>query len=241
MLLCLGYKRDKTVLSRKNILSFIILVFCLLLSGCTFAGIETLEEISRTAGVTSESDRIEIQDSEEAVGTVMEGSNKIVRIAGKEISPELLKACLILRGWAPLIVVLSILFGYSLTEIFPKNAEIRKFGIVSMGIRIPVTTIIITYLLAVLYGVVAGEDIIRTEAASIPGKICIIWYEFSKRISGWVIFGCAASIAFGIFLSEKYRTNLDVVRMSKRYFCYRVPMIAFLTFVAYPVLFGLFA
>lgn len=227
-------------------LLFLIAVLAVSLSGCTAVGIEELE---RETHVDGSQVREDLKEGAEAAGekagegaeAVRQQGEKMVDAAEAGIARTWLKGCLILRGWAAFIVVMSILLGFALTEIFPKNAEIRKFGILTLCVRVPVITVILTYGAAFLYGIAAGRRTVSEEAGALPGAVCVAWYEFSRGISVPTVIACVFCVAAGIFLSERYRDNPDVVRTARRYLCVRVPLAAFLAFVAYPLLYALLA
>ena len=141
----------------------------------------------------------------------------------------------------PFAMIVSILAGYSLTELFPKNAEIRKFGVVTLGIRIPITSIILVYILAFLYNASAGASAVMQETDALPGVVCVVLYAFSKRFFGWAVWIAVICLVTGIILSEKCRMNPDVVRAARKYLCRRIPFIMFLVFVAYPILYRMLA
>lgn len=235
---------------RKRVTAHRLLAFLMAavmtLSGCTAMGIDELEsEVRGNGGVQTDDLREGAQAAKEKAAdgaeAVREQGEKIVDAAGAGISKTWLKACLILRGWAAFIVVTSLLLGFALTEIFPKNAEIRKFGILTLSVRVPLATVILTYAAAFLYGVASGRRTVLSEASALPGGVCVAWYEFSRRVSVPTLVACALCMGIGIFLSERYRDNPDVVRTARRYLCVRVPLAAFLAFVAYPLMYSLFA
>ena len=218
----------------------------LTLSGCTAMGIDELEsEVRGNGGIQTDDLREGAQAAKEKAGegaeAVRQQGEKMINAAEAGIARTWLKGCLILRGWAAFIVIMSILLGFALTEIFPKNAEIRKFGILTLCVRVPVITVLLTYGAAFLYGIAAGRRTVSVEATALPGAVCVAWYEFSRGISVPAVIACVFCVSAGIFLSERYRDNPDVVRTARRYLCVRVPLAAFLAFVAYPLLYALLA
>ena len=215
----------------------VLMVSLLFLSGCTASGTEALEVLSHVSDSASD----DTKDETEENGDGKEQAKKPVFLMGLGVPQELLKLCRILRGWVPFAMIVSILVGYSLTELFPKNAEIKKFGVVTLGIRIPVTSIILVYILAFAYSASAGAGAMMQETDALPGVVCVVWYEFAKRFFGWALCIAVICLATGIILSEKCRMNPDVIGAARRYLCRRIPFIVFIVFVAYPVLYRMLA
>ena len=56
-----------------------------------------------------------------------------------------------MKRWAPVIIVASLILGWLLYDIFKKNREVQKWAFDFLIIRIPVFTLIIVYVYAILY------------------------------------------------------------------------------------------
>ena len=235
-------------------MALLSLLMCL--SGCSPVGIEELhwkegdgaevsDSLKEGAGEAADKAREGAewasQKASDGAQALRETGENALNAAESALARGWLKACLILRGWAAFAIIGSMLVGLALVEIFPKNAEIRKFGIVTMCARIPILTILLTYLTAFAYGLVAGRRTARTEARALPGKICVAWFEAADKVKIPALIFCILLVGIGIFCMEKYRENPDIVKTSKKYLCFMIPLAVFLALVAYPVMYGLFA
>lgn len=251
-------RKQKHMKAAKIRRALVAVMLSLLLSGCSPIGIEVLEsgEANVSVEIDGEEAKEKIKDGAEAAAEKAREGAQVASEKAKEgaewaadegrqledaatsgIAKAWLLACLYLRGWAPLIIVGSLLVGYALSEVFPKNAEIRKFALVTMCVRIPVVTLIVTYATLLSYKGIAGGKASYAEAAAKTALPCAAWYEIAAPL-GWVAaIGCFICIGVGLFLSERYRTNQDVVKMARRYLVVRIPLIAFLVFILYPFLY----
>ena len=239
----------------------VLLLTLLLLSGCSPIGIEALEsgEVNVSVGIDAD-EAGEIRDkAKEGAEVAGEKAKEGAEVAGEKaregaewaakeggelvdeahggIARAWLNACLYLRGWAPLVIVGSLLAGYVLTEVFPKNAEIRKFAVVTMCVRIPLVTLIVTYGSLFAYNGIAGRLTVYSERAAKAALPCVLWYEIARPLSWGAAILCVVSIAAGMVLSEHFRKNPDFVKMARSYLMVRIPMVAFLAFVVYPFLY----
>lgn len=227
-------------------------------AGCSPIGIEALED--GEVSWFSEMDTSEIREKADQAGeTIKQGAGEAAEKAkegakwaaqeGKEIGDAAaarvakawLTTCLYLRGWAPFIIVGSLLIGYILTEVFPKNAEIRKFAVVTMCVRVPFLTLLVTYGALLSYRTVAGRNAILTEMAAKVAMPCVLWYEVAAPLKWVAAILCVASIALGLVLAERFRKNPDVAKTAKSYLIVRIPMVTFLTFIVYPFLYFMFS
>lgn len=228
--------------------SFVLMLMLpVVLSGCTPVGIEALEdgtgiEISdeRKAEMRENADEL-YEKARDGADAALEAGGELAGRAEDAVAAAWLKTCRVMRGWAAFVVVTSMLLGLALIELFPANAEIRKFGLVSLCIRVPVIMVVLTYVTAFAYGYVAGGRTRGLETAALPGRICVAWYAASSRVSTAAFIGCIVSLAVGLFLSEKYRDNPDLSRSARKYLCARIPLAAFLGFVVYPFAYLLFS
>jgi len=66
------------------------------------------------------------------------------------------QTCSVLKRWAPVFIVGSILLGILLIEVFRKNKEIQKFAWTVLIFKVPLITFIFVYVYAFLYGVFNG-------------------------------------------------------------------------------------
>lgn len=61
--------------------------------------------------------------------------------------------CIVMKMWAPVIIVGSILIGMLVYDVFKKNKEIQKWAVSVLIIKIPSFVFIGVYVFAFIYGV----------------------------------------------------------------------------------------
>lgn len=152
------------------------------------------------------------------------------------------KSCLYLRKWASVIIVGSIFAGSILYEIFKKNAEIRKFALVNLCIKIPIIYTVIVYAYAIAFWFAYPQITKLPEFKNIlQTGIPALWYKWAYSQLFLANTAAVVSIILGIVLYEVFRKkNPDIVRFATNTLIKKVSGIVILMVDIYPILYNVF-
>lgn len=235
----------KKNMNKKRIMACLLSVSNAFLAGCSGDAL-----LGGTDGVA-------VDEQTQKVAELLEGADAGIKSGIWNFSEFWYTFCINYDRWACVIIVLSILVGIILYDVFKKNREIQRWALSVLSIRVPCITFIMVYVFGFLYtalsasgGAASGRATERAQrVAWVLESVHIglkdrllyfpeLWYGFCINYSVISCVIMVLSVLAGVILCEVFKKNTEVQRWARSKLIFRIPVVVFVMVPVYRFLYA---